>query len=285
MRFAITATDRYLNVFQTLVEHGWVPVKLFTGKLDNRIFSNSAVIDFARRSGIDVQISPLTDTNLRELADIGCEALVVASYEWRIGDWRAHLKYAINFHPAPLPRARGPYPLPAAILEQAPTWGVSCHKVEAEYDSGAILASLEFPLSPEDDHDSLDLRIQLAAPRLAADVADHFAEYWAAARPQSAGRYYPKWSEADRRLDFTKTVAALLRQVRAFGPLECLACLNNATLFVQRAVGWQESHQLVPGTVAHANNLSLVVAVADGYLALTHWSLLNPDAVTGTVRR
>jgi methionyl-tRNA formyltransferase len=285
MRFAITATDRYLNVFQTLIEHGWSPVKVFTGKVDNRIHSNSAVIDFARRLGIDVQISRLTDINLRELAERGCEALVVASYEWRIGNWRPYLRYAVNFHPAPLPRGRGAYPLPAAILERAPTWGVSCHKVEPEFDSGDILAGIEFPLSENEDHDSLDLRIQLAAKRLAADVAAHFREYWAAAKPQSGGSYYPKWSEADRRLDFSRTVPALLRQIRAFGPLECLAHLNDTTLFVQRAVGWQESHQLAPGTVVHVNNLAFVVAVADGYIALTQWSLITPDAVTGTIRR
>ena len=285
MRFAIATTDRYLNVFQTLVDRGWVPVKAFTGKVDNRIHSNFALIDYARSLGLDLQISRLTDANLRELADAGCEVLVVASYEWRVGDWRPHMPYAINFHPAPLPRARGPYPLPVAILEQAASWGVSCHKVEAELDAGDVLASIEFALSPDEDHDSLDLRVQLAAKRLAADVADHLADYWGAAKRQASGSYYPKWSEADRRLDFSKTVASLLRQIRAFGPLECLANLNNATLFVQRAVGWQESHQLPPGTVAHVNNLALVVAVADGYVALTQWSLIDAGAVTGTIRR
>ena len=37
MRFAVTATDRYLNIFQTLVERGWTPLKVFTGKVDVEI--------------------------------------------------------------------------------------------------------------------------------------------------------------------------------------------------------------------------------------------------------
>jgi methionyl-tRNA formyltransferase len=285
MRFAITATDRYLDVFQILVERAWTPVKVFTGKVDNRIHRNNAVIDFARRLGVDVQISRLTDANLRELAELGCETLIVASYEWRIGDWRPHLKYAINIHPAPLPHGRGPYPIPAAILEQAVTWGVACHKVEREFDCGDILKTIGFPLSPTDDHDSLDLRIQLAVKRLTADVADHFIEYWDAATPQAGGSYYPKWADADRRLDFSQTVESILRRIRAFGPIECLAHLNNTVLFVRHAVGWVESHGLTPGTVVHVNSLSLVVTAADGYIGLTQWSLINPDAVTGTVRR
>jgi methionyl-tRNA formyltransferase len=285
MRFAVTATDRYLNIFQTLVERGWTPVKVFTGKVDNRIHHNSAVIDYAKQLQVDVQISRLTQANLRELQELGCEVLVVASYEWRIGDWRPYLNYAVNFHPAPLPRGRGAYPLPVAILEEAPTWGISCHKVEHEFDSGDVLKTVEFPLSATDDHDSLDLRLQVAAKGLAADVAAHFVEYWQAATPQLGGSYHPKWSEADRRLDFTRTVEQNLRQVRAFGPLECIAHVGAIVLFVQRAVGWVEAHGVAPGTVVHTNGLSLVVAVADGYIGLTQWSLLNPDSVTGTARR
>lgn len=285
MRFAITATDRYLNIFQAFVERGWTPVKVFTGSVDNRIHRNSAVLDYARRLRLDVQMSRLTDANLRELTDRGCDVLVVASYEWRIGDWRPHLKYAVNFHPAPLPRGRGAYPLPAAILEEAATWGLSCHKVEHEFDSGDVLRTVELPLADSEDHDSLDLRLQLAAKPFAADIADHFVEYWNAAKPQVGGTYYPKWGEAERRLDFSQTVAQILRRVRAFGPIECLAHLNNTTLYVRRAVGWTEAHKLPPGTVAHVNHLTFVVAVADGYIALTEWSLLNPDIVTGTPRR
>lgn len=285
MRFAITATDRYLNIFQTFVERGWTPLKVFTGNVDNRIHRHSAVLDYARRLQLDVQISRLTDANLRELADQGCDVLVVASYEWRIGDWRPYLKYAVNFHPAPLPRGRGAYPLPAAILEEAASWGLSCHKVEHEFDTGDVLQTVEFPLSHSDDHDSLDLRLQLAARPLAAHVADHLVECWNAAKPQVGGTYYPKWSEAQRSLDFSQAVAQILRQVRAFGPLECIAQLNDATLYVRRAVGWTETHNLAPGTVAHLNNMTFVVAVADGYVGLTDWSLLSADTVTGTPRR
>ncbi len=285
MRFAITATDRYLNIFQAFVERGWTPVKVFTGKVDNRMHHNSAVIDYARHLKVDVQISRLTQTNLRELQDLGCEVLVVASYEWRIGDWRPYLQYAVNFHPAPLPRGRGAYPIPAAILEEAPTWGISCHKVEHEFDSGDVLKAVEFPLSATEDHDSLDLRLQLAAKPLAADVAEHFVEYWNTATPQLGGSYYPRWSDADRRLDFTRTVEQNLRQIRAFGPIECIAHVGTIILFVHRAVGWAESHGMAPGTVVHTNGLSFVVAVADGYIGLTQWSLINPDAVTGTWRR
>jgi methionyl-tRNA formyltransferase len=99
MRFAVTATDRYLNVFQAFVERGWTPLKVFPGEVDNRIHRNTALLEYARRSNLEVQISRLTDANLRELADRGCDVLVVASYAWRIGDvisWSASSTAAMS---------------------------------------------------------------------------------------------------------------------------------------------------------------------------------------------
>jgi methionyl-tRNA formyltransferase len=285
MRFAVTATDRYLNVFKALVERGWKPVKVFTTTVDDRLHRHTGVIDFAKQLNVDVQISRLTEDNMRELADRGCEALVVASYKWRIGDWRPHLKYAVNVHPAPLPRGRGPYPTPVPILEEAASWGVSCHKIERDFDAGDILKTVEFPLSRDDDHDSVDLKIQFASKRLSEDLAEHFVEYWNAAIPQTGHSYYPTWTDEDRRLDFTQTVEAILRRVRAFGPVECIAQIKDATLFVRRAVGWTEPHRIPAGTVVYANGLSLVVTASDGYVGLTEWSLIRADAVTGTLRR
>jgi methionyl-tRNA formyltransferase len=285
MRFAITVTDRYLGILEALLEHAWRPLKIFTTVVDNRLHHNSAVIELARRLNVEVQISRLTEDNLRELGQRGCEALVVASYRWRIGDWRPHLKYAVNFHPSPLPQGRGPYPLPGAILDQARSWGVSCHKLEQAFDTGDILRSVEFPLGDSDEHDGLDLRVQRAARALSADVAEHFETYWNQALPQGPGSYFPMWTSRDRTLDFSRSVAELLRRMRAFGPLECIASLNNTNFFVRRVVGWTESHRVPIGTVVHISSLAMVVAAADGFIGLTEWSLVEQDKVTGTIRR
>jgi len=285
MRFAITVTDRYLGIFESLIEHGWTALKVFTSVVDGRIHQNTAAIEFARRLNVEVQISRLTQENLQELAQRGCATLVVASYRWRIGDWRPHLQHAVNFHPSPLPRGRGPNPVPAAILERAGTWGVSCHKLEREFDCGDILKSSELPLSSQEEHDSLDLRLQLAARGLSADVADHFTEYWNQATPQgSGGSYYPMWTLKDRTLDFSCTVDQILLRLRAFGPMQCLARLNNTNFFVRRAVGWTQPHRIAPGTVVYINSLAMVVAAADGFIGLTDWSLIEPGTVTGTAR-
>lgn len=276
MRFAITATDRYIGVLQGFMERGWRPLKLFAAPVDERVHRNRAIIDYASRLSLDIQQTRLDEASLRALQDAGCEALIVASYPWRIGDWRPFLKYAINFHPSPLPYGRGPYPLPGAILENRPEWGISCHKVEHDFDRGDVLRVAPFPVAPDEDHDSLDLKTQLAARRLAIEVATHFESDWANATPQAEGTYHSKWTREERQLDFTHTVDQILRRVRAFGPIETLVMANGVLVFVRRAVGWREVHHFTPGHAVHVNGQHLVFAVADGYVGLTEWSLTDP---------
>ena len=285
MQFAITASDRYLGVFETLVNAGWKPLKLFTTPGDQRIHRNEAVIKYAQGLGIEIQISRLGQKDLAALAAAGCEALVVASYNWRIPDWRSYLQYAINFHPSPLPAGRGPYPMVSALLEQQQTWAVSCHQLSEEFDRGKILAAEAFPLHGEECHESLDLKIQMVAKRLAARVASDFPALWTNAREQGAGSYIKLWGPAERALDFSATVDQVLRKVRAFGMIEVTATVNNVNIFVRRAVGWREAHGHTCGAVAHVDGMSLVVAAKDGYIAILEWSFFDPAATTGRIGR
>ena len=57
MRFAITATDRYLGVFHALLERGWSVLKVFTTPVDGRLHHHTALIELARKLAVPVQIS------------------------------------------------------------------------------------------------------------------------------------------------------------------------------------------------------------------------------------
>jgi methionyl-tRNA formyltransferase len=284
MRFAITATDRYQGVFEAFIEAGWQPVKLFSAPLDNRTEFNQSVVARAQGLGIAVQLSPMQQHDLQDLALRGCDLLVVASYNWRIGDWRPYLRHAVNFHPSPLPEGRGPYPTVRAILEQRSVWGVSCHRLEAEFDSGPILAQELFPLDADECHDSLDLKVQMASRRLAQRVAADLPALWQQARPQQGGSYWPRWTDEERLIDFRLPVAAIARHIRAFRCVEALARVNDVMIYVRRAVVWTEPHSHPPGAMVHSCNHSLVVAAADGYVGLVEWSVIAPDAVSNLGR-
>ncbi len=276
MRFAITGCDRYAGVFEAFLGAGWTPVKLFSTPVNNPLSTNVKMMALAKRHGCAIQLTRMNDNDLRDLAERGCEALIVASYDWRIGDWSPHLQYAVNFHPSPLPLGRGPYPLPRAILEQHRSWAMTSHKIAPEFDSGDILAREEFGLHAEENHESLNLKLQMAARRLAHRLAHNFEGYWRSAEPQGPGEgeYWPVFTEAERTLDFNAPVSAISRMLRAFGKLECFGWLNGERIFVRQALAWPEPHTLRPGTVMHVNGQEVVVAAMDGAVALLDWGLI-----------
>lgn len=276
MRFAITGCDRYIRVFEEFLRAGWEPVKLFTCPSTDVLSANTRISKMAERRNVPIQQVRMRDDDLRDLKERGCEVLVIASYDWRIGDWSAHFPYAINFHPSPLPVGRGPYPLVKAIMDNHRSWAITCHKVAAQFDSGDILTAENFPMQADETHESLNLKLQMASGRLAHKVATNFTTLWDQATPQSDGEYWPLFTPAQRTLDFSQTVETTLRQLRAFGSLECFAYANGEPIYVRRAVGWTEAHGLNPATVAHVDNHTMVIAAKDGYIALQEWGLLPP---------
>lgn len=275
MRFAITAFDLYGNIFQTLVDEGWTPVKLFTWPVDHFYDENSGVIEMARRLRIPTQISRMQEEDLRDLADRGCDILIGAGYRWRIGDWSQHLRYAVNFHPSPLPIGRGPFPAVRAITDGYREWAYTAHKFAPDFDTGDMLASEAFPLAENERQETLTLRIRMAGERLARKVARELPDLWDNATPQTGGEYFHRWTEAERTLDFTKTVAENLRMARAFGQIEVIAVVGEAKVYVRDVAGWQETHAHKPGTIVHTHGRHTVISVSDGYLALLAWSAIE----------
>lgn len=268
MKFAITATDRYLGVFDAFVCAGWKPLKLFTVPAKSDLDTQQAVMSAAEQCGAAIQLSRMTAHDLAELHEQGCDALIIASYSWKIGDWHPFLKYAVNFHASPLPCGRGPYPLVRAILENRDSWGITCHQVTSEIDKGAILDAENFPLQPDECHESLNLKIQMASKRLATRVATHFTELWDQAKPQEGGSYWERHTLRERIISFQKPVETIMRHIRAYGATQSFANISNTWMTVTRAVGWTEGHSHVPGQVVHVFNRTIVIAASDGYIGL-----------------
>lgn len=284
MRFAMACNDRHRHVFKAFIDAGWEPVKLYTQPLDNRLDFNRDVVAHAQRLGIDIQISSIVQHDLEDLAGRGCEALIVAEHGALIPDWSPYLSYAINFHAAPLPEGRGPYPMARAIYEGRKEWAVTCHKISGRFDRGDILDAETFPLATDECHDSMDIKIQFAARRLAERVIKDFAGLWSAAKPQGKGSYWHRYSDEDRTIDFSSSVETILRLVRAFGPLETIAVVKGGNIYIERASGWTEMHSHEPGTLIHINRGSLVFAVADGFVSFHEWSAV-PKQIRISINR
>jgi methionyl-tRNA formyltransferase len=67
----------------------------------------------------------------------------------------------LNFHPAPLPDMRGLGGYNVAVLEGMSEWGVSCHFVDTEFDTGDLVEVERFPVDSDSvTAFSLDLESQ-----------------------------------------------------------------------------------------------------------------------------
>jgi len=125
----------------------------------------------------------------------------------------------LNFHPAPLPDMRGIGGYNVAIFEGWREWGVSCHQVDEELDTGDLVRVDRFPIDPDSETAlSLDLRSQerlLVSFRSVVDLALAGAEL--PRSPQGPGRYVTRTEfEELRRIRPDDTPEQVDRRIRAF---------------------------------------------------------------------
>lgn len=281
MRFAFAGIDFLGDVFETLIAMGWQPVKLFSRPCDGIYDFNDVTVGRARSLRVPIQMTRIAPTDLSGLRAMGCNVLVVAGYPWLVKGWEQHVPYALNFHPSPLPHGRGPYPLFKAILDAVPEWGVTAHVLEPAFDTGPILAQKRFAVSEQETHDTLLAKCQIAAKDIAAELADNLPQLWSDAQRQGAGTYWPRITQAERTVDWTRDVADVLRTIRAFGSIEAFAKIDSRYIYVREATGWQERHGYRPGTVVHKHRRHVVVAAADGLVQITGWSPYAPGPARG----
>jgi methionyl-tRNA formyltransferase len=100
----------------------------------------------------------------------------------------------LNFHPAPLPDFRGLGGYNVAILEALREWGVSCHFVDAAFDTGDVVAVERFAIDPgRETALSLDVRSQRHLLGLFERVIGAVLRGEELPRePQGEGRYFSR---------------------------------------------------------------------------------------------
>jgi methionyl-tRNA formyltransferase len=122
----------------------------------------------------------------------------------------------LNFHPAPLPDFRGVGGYNVAILEGLREWGVSCHFVDEQFDTGDLVEVERFGIDP-DAHTafSLDLESGRRLVQLFGRILDRALSGDELPRePQGEGRYVS--SEEFERLRAVQPGDDLERKLRAF---------------------------------------------------------------------
>src|SRR5262249_42819339 len=61
----------------------------------------------------------------------------------------------VNVHPSLLPRYRGPNPVSWQLYNGETEIGITCHRMDASFDTGPILLQWTLPIHPEDNREAV----------------------------------------------------------------------------------------------------------------------------------
>ena len=106
------------------------------------------------------------------------DLVVCTGYPWKVPvDALAVPRLgAINQHPALLPRHRGPVPLSWALREGDTEFGITWHRMDAELDTGGILAQTTIPIRDDETTiEEIGPRLGEASLRLLPGVLERVA--------------------------------------------------------------------------------------------------------------
>jgi len=176
----------------------------------------------------------------------------------------------IGVHPSLLPRHRGPNPFYWAIDTGDGETGVTVHRLEAEYDSGAILAQRRLAVG---ERNAWQLARALDRPSLGAlrEVVGDFARGCPSAGTTQNAEIFtwaPEPTGDELRVDWNWPAERIVRRIRALSPVPGLALeLNGHRFFVTEASPAPEyPSALLPGEALLGR--SLLMRTGDGAIAV-----------------
>jgi methionyl-tRNA formyltransferase len=147
------------------------------------------------------------------------DLLVCTGFPWRIPPEALAVPKvgAINGHPSLLPKYRGPSPVAWAMRNDDPELGFSFHRMDADFDTGPVLAQGSVPLDDADDSwDTLGGKVAPLALGLLTRALERL-EAGDPGDPQDGEPTYAGIFGDDYvRIDWSRTAREVHNQVRAW---------------------------------------------------------------------
>lgn len=219
MNVAYLGIDLLHPVLDAALREGCRVVKLFTCPTDNVTEFNTAVIATARERGIPWTMERLTGEDLKEL-ERTCDLLLCAGYYYRVPV--SPTLPMVNFHPAPLPMGRGPWPMPVILLRGLPEGGITAHRMAPELDRGDILLEETFPIRRGETLRSYMEQVYQRVPGMVRRLVTDLPGLLAQAKAQGEGDYWPSPTQEDWTVTPEMDVEQADRVLRAFYGYECV---------------------------------------------------------------
>jgi methionyl-tRNA formyltransferase len=186
----------------------------------------------------------------------------------------------LNVHASLLPKYRGASPVAASLINGDSETGVSIMRLAEGWDTGPVFRQRSIPIDSDDNAGTLTDKLACLGAELLVEVLDLRVKGMITAKPQdeSMASYAPRLKKDDGRIDWSKPVAQLAREVRGYTPWPgSFTYWNSKMLKILKArVNGSLKGQAPPGTVFEG----LQVQAGDGLLALEEVQLEGRKPMT-----
>ena len=173
----------------------------------------------------------------------------------------------INVHSSLLPKYRGAAPINWAILQGERETGVTIMHMAEELDAGDVIAQTATPIPPEENAQSLYVRLAALGAELLVETVEKIAAGTASRVPQDAEQatFAPMLSRALSAMDWSRTAEELHNQVRGLIPWPMAVLeLDGVRCKVWESAVCGEHTAKAPGTVLQADKKGLKLACGGG---------------------
>ena len=202
---------------------GHEPVAHLAVRTQARLAESQEMRDFALRllmegpEGVDL-VYPASRASLAPiLRGYEADLLLCTAFPWRLpADALAVPRVGcVNGHPSLLPRHRGPIPIAWAMRNGETEIGLTYHLMDADFDTGNILAQQSVPLDADDTLETLLPKLQGASAALLPVVFERLAR-GERGEAQEGGDYQSVFEEDYVYVDTGRTALEAHTQTRAW---------------------------------------------------------------------
>lgn len=226
---------------------------------------------------------------------LGADTLVSFSFGRIFGPMFLNLfSHTVNIHPSPLPEARGPSPIQAAILSGRRKWAVSFQEIALEMDSGRIYDVLNLELDGTETADSLTQTIKALAAEKIIDVmnsirnSDEQEKSPELKTQEGPATYCSLVEKQDGRIDFLQSSVEVHCRIRAmYSWPKAFTTLEGCPIMICGVWGGYDQLQeelpcsVHPGTIVEIRKgRGMKVACGDGAIWVTRVQFPTKKEIT-----
>lgn len=270
MKIAYCGFDLFYKCLEKIQENNHQILKIFTVNTDNVYEFSDEVTNFANKNNIPYTKNRITQEDIEELIQQGCELIVSAGYHYKIpiSQNPNELIQGINLHPALLPIGRGAWPMPLTILKKIDTTGVTVHKLAKNFDEGDILKATEFHVLENDNLETLIEKYHEKGAKLLVEVLENLEYYWTNSSPQETGEYWKEPTNEDRTFTAGTEIDEIELIIKAFWGFGSILKLAKEEVIIKYGKCIKSDHMCRYGEVVDVPEYGNCYAVNGGYLMI-----------------